>query len=148
MKFTPAGGTVHVRISSKSVRNVPTAIKVSNCCECEIVSITLTSLQATNDVVGYLRVDVTDSGVGIAKDDQSKVFGQFEQFNKNELQGGGENFHLYRLCFFLCFFFMNDLVFQRRLWLRIVDITSYNHFPSGTTSTSTYFTSSSELFLL
>jgi len=49
-----------------------------------------TSYQASDDVVGYLRVDVSDSGAGIAKEDQCKVFGQFAQFNKSELQGGGK----------------------------------------------------------
>jgi len=41
------------------------------------------------DAVGVLRVEVTDNGAGIAPEDQKKVFGEFTQFNKNELQGGG-----------------------------------------------------------
>ena len=41
------------------------------------------------DAVGLLRVEVVDSGAGIAVEDQKKVFGQFAQFNRNELQGGG-----------------------------------------------------------
>ena len=41
------------------------------------------------DAVGLLRVDVTDSGVGIDLEDQGRVFGEFNQFNRNELQGGG-----------------------------------------------------------
>ena len=41
------------------------------------------------DAVGLLRVDVTDSGAGIALEDQDKVFGEFNQFNRNDLQGGG-----------------------------------------------------------
>jgi CheY-like chemotaxis protein len=42
-----------------------------------------------DDIVGTLRIDITDSGVGIAPENQSKVFGQFAQFNRNELQSGG-----------------------------------------------------------
>lgn len=41
------------------------------------------------DAVGYLRVEVTDSGVGLSEDEQARVFGEFTQFNRNELQGGG-----------------------------------------------------------
>ena len=41
------------------------------------------------DAVGVLRVEVTDNGAGIAPEDQKKVFGEFAQFDKNELQGGG-----------------------------------------------------------
>ena len=41
------------------------------------------------DAVGLLRVDVTDSGVGIDQEDQGRVFGEFNQFNRNDLQGGG-----------------------------------------------------------
>lgn len=40
--------------------------------------------------LGFLRVEVIDTGAGIADEDQVKVFGEFAQFNRNELQGGGE----------------------------------------------------------
>ena len=40
--------------------------------------------------MGILRVDVTDTGVGIAPEDQQNLFGEFAQFKKNELQGGGK----------------------------------------------------------
>lgn len=39
--------------------------------------------------VGYFRVEVVDGGVGIAAKDQGRVFGEFAQFNRNKLQGGG-----------------------------------------------------------
>jgi len=39
--------------------------------------------------VGAFRVEVTDSGVGLLEDEQKNIFGEFTQFNKNELQGGG-----------------------------------------------------------
>eukprot|EP01036_Dinobryon_divergens_P031854 gene31854-41336_t len=38
---------------------------------------------------GYLRIEITDSGAGIALENQSRVFNQFAQFNRNTLQGGG-----------------------------------------------------------
>jgi len=47
------------------------------------------------DAVGVLRVEVTDNGAGIALENQKKVFGEFTQFNKNELQGGGRYFLLW-----------------------------------------------------
>ena len=39
--------------------------------------------------MGVLRVEVTDSGAGIELANRDKVFGQFSQFNRNNLQGGG-----------------------------------------------------------
>ena len=39
--------------------------------------------------VGVFRLEVADSGAGIEEEDQKKVFGEFAQFNRNELQGGG-----------------------------------------------------------
>lgn len=41
------------------------------------------------DAVGFLRVEVTDSGVGLSEDEQKNIFGEFTQFNKNKLQSGG-----------------------------------------------------------
>ena len=41
------------------------------------------------NAVGVLRVEVSDSGAGIEPINRDKVFGQFSQFNRNELQGGG-----------------------------------------------------------
>jgi len=41
-------------------------------------------------VTSFLRVEVTDSGAGIAIENQDKVFKEFAQFDRNKLQGGGE----------------------------------------------------------
>jgi signal transduction histidine kinase len=40
-------------------------------------------------VVGWLRVEVTDTGAGIDIENQKNVFGEFSQFDRNKLQGGG-----------------------------------------------------------
>eukprot|EP01036_Dinobryon_divergens_P062061 gene62061-biopygen42098 len=74
MKFTPRDGQVSVGIS------------------CELFS---SSSHASvrdkfgPDAVGFFRVAVTDSGVGLTEDEQRNIFGEFTQFNKNELQSGG-----------------------------------------------------------
>ena len=39
--------------------------------------------------MGVFRVEVKDSGAGLSEEEQRKIFGEFTQFNKNELQGGG-----------------------------------------------------------
>ncbi len=39
--------------------------------------------------VGTLRVEVTDTGAGLSEVEQNAIFGEFTQFNKNKLQGGG-----------------------------------------------------------
>lgn len=41
------------------------------------------------EAIGIFRVDVIDSGVGIEPENHKKVFGEFNQFNRNRLQGGG-----------------------------------------------------------
>jgi hypothetical protein len=40
-------------------------------------------------LAGSLIVEVTDNGAGIAPENTGKVFGEFSQFEKNKLQGGG-----------------------------------------------------------
>ena len=75
IKFSPkSGGIVTVTIqASRDVSEVDT-----NC-----------SQTTKAKVVGSLRVDVTDNGAGIAVENQGKVFGEFSQFDRNNLQGGG-----------------------------------------------------------
>eukprot|EP01036_Dinobryon_divergens_P031410 gene31410-40802_t len=38
---------------------------------------------------GYLCIEIVDNGAGIALENQSRVFHEFAQFNRNTLQGGG-----------------------------------------------------------
>ncbi len=54
------------------------------------------------DAVGYLRIEVTDSGVGLSEDERARVFGEFTQFNRNDLQGGGM-YLTYSLLFLITF---------------------------------------------
>ena len=46
-------------------------------------------MQFGPDAVGVFRVAVKDSGVGLSEVEQKTIFGEFTQFNKNELQSGG-----------------------------------------------------------
>ena len=41
------------------------------------------------DAVGFFRMEVVDTGVGLTSEDQKRIFGEFTQFNNNELRGGG-----------------------------------------------------------
>eukprot|EP00597_Dinobryon_sp_UTEXLB2267_P002513 CAMPEP_0170059442 /NCGR_PEP_ID=MMETSP0019_2-20121128/1716_1 /TAXON_ID=98059 /ORGANISM="Dinobryon sp., Strain UTEXLB2267" /LENGTH=737 /DNA_ID=CAMNT_0010264689 /DNA_START=629 /DNA_END=2842 /DNA_ORIENTATION=+ len=70
-KFTPAMNSVKVVIS------------------CRPLLAGVAILPTVPLMVGYLRVEVTDTGAGIAMENQENVFGEFAQFNRNKLQGGG-----------------------------------------------------------
>lgn len=48
------------------------------------------------DAVGLFRLEVVDTGVGLSAEDQKKIFGELREFNKDELQGGG---NCYRNCY-------------------------------------------------
>jgi len=75
VKFTGSGGSVDVKIS------------------CQLQNSSNTNSIASKvgvEAVGLLRVEVTDSGLGIAEEDQQRVFGQFAQFHQADLQGQGD----------------------------------------------------------
>mmetsp|Transcript_25988 Transcript_25988/g.37270 ORF Transcript_25988/g.37270 Transcript_25988/m.37270 type:complete len:835 (+) Transcript_25988:1356-3860(+) len=76
IKFTPSGGQLEVKIS---------------CVKSDSSSHALWSSMESKDenIVGHLRVEVTDSGTGIAAEDQAHLFGEITQFDRNKLQGGG-----------------------------------------------------------
>eukprot|EP00597_Dinobryon_sp_UTEXLB2267_P017381 CAMPEP_0201112334 /NCGR_PEP_ID=MMETSP0812-20130820/77187_1 /ASSEMBLY_ACC=CAM_ASM_000668 /TAXON_ID=98059 /ORGANISM="Dinobryon sp., Strain UTEXLB2267" /LENGTH=640 /DNA_ID=CAMNT_0047375655 /DNA_START=533 /DNA_END=2455 /DNA_ORIENTATION=- len=74
LKFTSSGGSVEVKISCQLLDHTNAKSIFS---------------KMGVDAVGVLRVEVTDNGAGIDPADHSKVFGEFSQFNRNELQGGG-----------------------------------------------------------
>ena len=75
MKFTPQNGTITIRtsIQKKDADQYQNAIHI------------LKDAQ----FIGYLRIEVIDTGVGISIENQKKVFGEFVQFNKNTTQKGG-----------------------------------------------------------
>eukprot|EP01036_Dinobryon_divergens_P028060 gene28060-biopygen22994 len=80
IKFTPRDGEVSVGISFKTVSPTTTITTIKD--------------KFGPDAVGYLRVEIVDSGVGLSEDEQRNVFQEFTQFNKNELQGGGSGLEL------------------------------------------------------
>lgn len=74
MKFTPAEGAVEVKIGCEMLNETNRNRIIS---------------QMGVEAVGVFRVEVVDDGAGIAVEDQQRVFGEFAQFNRNALQGGG-----------------------------------------------------------
>eukprot|EP01038_Epipyxis_sp_PR26KG_P011756 gene11756-15730_t len=67
LKFTPAGGKIHVDMS------------VQDCFTADV------AIPCANKVV---RVQVRDFGHGLTKENVSLLFGQYVQFDANKLQGG------------------------------------------------------------
>lgn len=78
VKFTKRGGKIAVRLTP-----LPLSHKTSHwtCIE--------PTVPVNENAVAKLHVEVVDTGVGIGPDNQAKLFSQFLQVNRNELQGGG-----------------------------------------------------------
>ena len=97
MKFTPRGGAVRVGISCvlvstgshTAIRDKVLLLLDRSSKSIGQISFWLLLFQFGPDAVGFFRVEVTDSGVGLTEEEQRNIFGEFTQFNKNELQGGG-----------------------------------------------------------
>lgn len=111
IKFTPKGGSVFVRTSISARRNesntsskgvIPSSTgnnQQEDVFSTNYFKSTTKSLSAKLyrpliefeklEPIGDVMVEVIDSGVGIAIENQSKVFGEFTQFDRNKLQAGG-----------------------------------------------------------
>lgn len=68
-KFTPERGSVRM-VVSKVTRNLEGSLQQQQQQQC-------------------VRLEVVDSGAGISKENQTKLFGQYVQFDANKLQKGG-----------------------------------------------------------
>ena len=77
IKFTKQDGCIKVSFSAVSLDNAAD----------EAATTTITG--DFTGAVAKLRVEIVDSGAGIDKESQKRLFSQFAQFNRNELQGGG-----------------------------------------------------------
>ena len=84
LKFTPEGGAVTVTVSHIQANQNHSSDPYEN----QSVS---DSLNAANKIIklrDVLRVEVQDTGAGISLFNQTKLFGQYVQFNANKLQKG------------------------------------------------------------
>jgi signal transduction histidine kinase len=72
LKFTPVYGEVKIELEMLPIREFKFTVNSTE--------------NAT--ISNFLRINVIDSGCGIAKTDQNKLFGQYVQFNANALQQG------------------------------------------------------------
>lgn len=74
-KFTRPGGRVTLKFTVSSDSSMFTPSNIVN--------------GGDIDIIGHFRVDVADTGAGIARENFGKIFGEFSQVNKSSLQGGG-----------------------------------------------------------
>eukprot|EP01036_Dinobryon_divergens_P024905 gene24905-33397_t len=87
VKFTPEGGDVTIRFLICSVDLQQQLLQhLDDLSPESVAGFSAESLAVTKS---FLRIEVQDSGIGIAIEDQPQLFQQFAQFNRNALQGGG-----------------------------------------------------------
>ena len=102
-KFTPTAGTVTIQVSC--VETVDETASRSTSCGLLRLCKSLRWAKNTRNIIPddrniisndhsvkgrkMLHVEVIDSGAGISKENQKKLFGQYVQFNANSLQKGG-----------------------------------------------------------
>ena len=80
IKFSPRESSIMLKMSSRRIQPDDTSYSHSGVKR-----------------YGELVVEIADQGAGIDSSHLHKLFGQFTQFNRNELQGGGRMIHLFLL---------------------------------------------------
>ena len=93
-KFTPVGGFITVSVSK--VEEATPASSSKSTFNFGRSSKTTVDLSAKSAMVTYIRISVTDSGVGISEENLPKLFNEVVQFDPNRLQEGkGSGLGLY-----------------------------------------------------
>jgi signal transduction histidine kinase len=93
LKFTPDGGTVTVAVSHMKINTAANGSLSSDSFDADKSGMwpfrgTSIPVQAVAGVRDVVRVEVRDTGAGISTINQTKLFGQYVQFNANKLQKG------------------------------------------------------------
>ena len=99
--------------------------------------------------MGVLRVEVSDTGEGLTAEEQSAMFGEFIQFNRKKLQGGGRSPSL-RTTFDLlmnAFLFCSLAVGIRWLWIGTMDFPAHCRHAQGIRFSLSLVSSSSCLLI-
>jgi hypothetical protein len=89
LKFTPDGGTVVVAMSHVEIVRQRSEDKEKGADKSWFRSGSAEGSESVSDVSDVLRVEVRDTGAGMSALDQTRLFGQYVQFNANRLQKGG-----------------------------------------------------------
>ena len=93
-KFTPAGGSIVISVTKVSMPSRRSSINFG--ISSKVSSNSLNALADESSAVEYIRVAVTDSGVGISEENLPKMFNEVVQFDPNRLQEGkGSGLGLY-----------------------------------------------------
>ena len=92
LKFTPDGGVVtvavsHIALSDPSEANHP-ASKTHSYWSDWMPSLQAGKVENEAKIRDVVRVEIRDTGAGISPFNQTKLFGQYVQFNANKLQKG------------------------------------------------------------
>jgi signal transduction histidine kinase len=96
VKFTPEGRSISVNIRLENTaadlvetgnhRTVENRTLPSFLCNRVDKQAVNANIKYDQSLAGLVTIEVADTGVGIAAENWSKVFGQFQQFNPNKIQ--------------------------------------------------------------